>query len=59
MVSADDLAAFVHQPRICPGAGHNVQVEDPAWVASVLGDLVDDLTAAEAEGSSDAADTAG
>lgn len=39
MVSAADLAAYVHEPRIAVGAGHNVQVEDPAWVAELLGQL--------------------
>ncbi|MGH1493963.1 MAG: alpha/beta fold hydrolase [Acidimicrobiales bacterium] len=36
MVSAADLQQYVHQPRIAAGRGHNVQVEDPAWVAGLL-----------------------
>lgn len=39
MVSADDLSAFVHQPRMAAGAGHNVQVENPAWVAGLLAEV--------------------
>lgn len=40
MVDESELAAYVHQPRIAPGCGHNVQVEDPGWVAAVLSELV-------------------
>ena len=39
MVSSDDLAAYVHEPRIATGAGHNVQVEAPAWVAGLLAEV--------------------
>ncbi|MGI9595745.1 MAG: alpha/beta fold hydrolase, partial [Acidimicrobiales bacterium] len=39
MVSAEDLAQYVHEPRIAPGSGHNVQVEDPSWVAGLLAQL--------------------
>ncbi len=31
MVGEEQLAAYVHEPRIAPGCGHNVQIEDPAW----------------------------
>jgi pimeloyl-ACP methyl ester carboxylesterase len=41
MVTADHLAAHVDDPRIAAGLGHNVQVEDPAWVAGLVSDLVD------------------
>lgn len=40
MVSAEDLAHYVHQPRIAAGAGHNVQVEDPAWVAGLVAEAI-------------------
>jgi pimeloyl-ACP methyl ester carboxylesterase len=36
MVSAADLAAHVDEPRIATGRGHNVHVEDPAWVATLV-----------------------
>ena len=36
LVGAADLAPFVAQPRIATERGHNVQVEDPAWVAGLL-----------------------
>lgn len=36
MVSVDDLAAHVDDPRIAIGRGHNVQVEDPAWFAQLV-----------------------
>lgn len=41
MVTAADLSAYVSDERIAAGRGHNVQVEDPAWVAT----LVQDVTA--------------
>jgi len=41
MVSEANLAALVDDPRIAPDRGHNVQVEDPAWVASLLQELLD------------------
>ncbi len=39
MVSEGDLAAYVHQPKIAVGAGHNVQVENPGWVADLIRQL--------------------
>lgn len=39
MVSETELAAYVHDPKIAPGCGHNVPVEDPAWVVARLGEL--------------------
>ena len=36
MVSQSDLASFTDEPRIASGRGHNVQVEDPAWVAELV-----------------------
>lgn len=39
MVSEADLSRYVHRPRIAAGRGHNVHVEDPQWVASLLAEL--------------------
>ena len=39
MVSGDDLRTFVAKPRIAPGRGHNVQVEDPAWFAGLIREI--------------------
>lgn len=39
MVSEADIAAHVADPRICLESGHNVQVEDPAWVISLITEL--------------------
>jgi len=36
MVSRDDLAAHVPDPRIAPGCAHNVQLEDPAWFVDLV-----------------------
>ena len=36
MVAEADLATAVPDPRIAAGSGHNVQVEDPAWVAGLI-----------------------
>ncbi|MEL7155218.1 MAG: alpha/beta hydrolase [Actinomycetota bacterium] len=36
MVSADDLAVHVDDPRIAAGRGHNAPVEDPAWFAQLV-----------------------
>lgn len=36
MSSEEDLGAFVDEPRIAEGRGHNVQVEDPGWVIDLL-----------------------
>ena len=44
MVSADDLRRFVDGPQIAPGRGHNVQVEDPAWVADLVRSTVAGLS---------------
>lgn len=40
MVTADDLATHTDRPRILDGRGHNVQVEDPAWVAALIDEVV-------------------
>lgn len=39
MVSADDLATHVADPRMRIGTGHNVQVEDPDWVIELINEL--------------------
>lgn len=39
MVTAEHLARYVDTPRIAAGRGHNVQVEEPAWVAGLLAEL--------------------
>ena len=39
MVSAGDLAEHTDAPRICEGAGHNVQVERPDWVIGLLREI--------------------
>ena len=36
MVTQADLAAFVDDPRIAAGCGHNPQVEDVAWFVSLI-----------------------
>ncbi|MEM8922348.1 MAG: alpha/beta hydrolase [Actinomycetota bacterium] len=36
MVSEADMAVHVSDPRIAVGRGHNVQVEDPAWILSLI-----------------------
>ena len=36
MVTAADLSAHVSDVRIAAGRGHNVQVEDPSWVAALV-----------------------
>lgn len=36
MVTGPELAAYVHEPKIAPLRGHNVQVEDPAWTAALI-----------------------
>lgn len=41
MVTHADLAALVDSPRIAEGRGHNVQVEDPAWVASLVREMTE------------------
>ncbi|MEM9653529.1 MAG: alpha/beta fold hydrolase [Actinomycetota bacterium] len=41
MVAAAELAAYVPQPRMADGRGHNVHVEDPAWVTALLHELVE------------------
>lgn len=40
MVSHADMAALVDEPRIATGCGHNVQVEDPSWVASLIKETI-------------------
>lgn len=39
MVSSADLSRYVHEPRIAVDRGHNVHVEDPQWVASLLAEI--------------------
>lgn len=41
MATEQELAAFTDSPHVAAGRGHNVQVEDPSWVAG----LVDALAA--------------
>jgi len=41
LVSRADLAVQTDRPRIAPGRGHNVQVEDPAWVVGLLTEALD------------------
>lgn len=38
MVTETQLSAYVHEPRIAGGRGHNVPVEDPGWMAGLLAD---------------------
>ncbi|MGF1596391.1 MAG: alpha/beta fold hydrolase [Acidimicrobiales bacterium] len=40
MVSAAELGALVDEPRIAPGVGHNLHVEDPDWVAALVTDVI-------------------
>ena len=40
MSTAADLAVHVEEPRIGAGLGHNAQVEDPAWVGTLISDLL-------------------
>ncbi len=40
MATAAELASHTDRPEIAPGRGHNVQVEDPAWVAGLIADAV-------------------
>jgi hypothetical protein len=40
MVTYADMAACVGEPRIAAGCGHNVQVENPTWVASLINEAV-------------------
>ncbi len=40
MVTEADLAALVPDPRIAPGVGHNVHVESPEWVATLVAELL-------------------
>lgn len=39
MVTEAELAELVAEPRIALGRGHNVHVEDPAWVANLITEL--------------------
>lgn len=39
MVPAEDVRRFVDDPRIAPDAGHNVQVDQPAWVLSLINEV--------------------
>ncbi len=41
MATADQLAVHTERPAIASGRGHNAQVEDPAWVASLIAEAVD------------------
>ena len=36
MATAAQLSVHTDRPRIAPGRGHNVQVEDPAWIAELI-----------------------
>lgn len=36
MVTRDELADYVADPRIAVGSGHNPQVEDPVWFAELI-----------------------
>lgn len=36
MVTFNDMAEHVPDPRIAAGSGHNVQVDDPMWVVSLI-----------------------
>lgn len=36
MVTEQELAAYVDDPRIATGSGHNPQVEDPVWFAELI-----------------------
>lgn len=36
MATEADLSVHTAHPRIAPGRGHNVHVEDPAWVAGLI-----------------------
>jgi len=40
MVARDELAAFVDDPQIASGCGHNPQIEDPAWFAGLVRPLL-------------------
>ena len=40
LVSERELSAFVERPMIAAGRGHNVQIEDPGWVASLIADTL-------------------
>lgn len=44
MCPADDLAMFTDAPRIAEGAGHNVQLERPDWVADRIRELAAQVT---------------
>ena len=41
IVTEADLAALTSNPRMAPGRGHNVQIEEPAWVAQLVRELAD------------------
>ncbi len=41
MATVDQLAAHADRPEIAAGRGHNVQVEDPVWVAGQNADAAD------------------
>lgn len=41
MATATELGTYTDRPRIAPGRGHNVQVEDPAWVADLVAEAAD------------------
>jgi len=50
MATVDDLAAHTDRPEIAPGRGHNVQVEDPVWVAGVITDAIGRASSEAAQG---------
>lgn len=39
MVTEAELAEYLPSPRIAQGRGHNVHVEDPVWVASLIREI--------------------
>ncbi len=43
MATAAELAIHTDHPRIAEGRGHNVQVEDPAWLAGLIAEVAGSL----------------
>lgn len=41
MVSRTDLAAYTHEPVMADSSGHNVHVEQPAWVCGLIRSMID------------------
>lgn len=42
MVTEVELAQYLRGPQMAEGRGHNVHVEDPGWVASLIREIADD-----------------